>query len=145
MAHNSVKYGSLFERLVANTAEPENAQACWLWTGKLNDSGYPRLNVHDPATGRTKTVKAHRAMLEELHAGVFPFDEGGHLCYERSCINPDHLEVQTPSFNASERRGYAGNARKCCIPTLFPVEDPLQVMADWAWDNPGERGGECPF
>lgn len=144
MARSALKYSSLFERLVANTAEPENAQACWIWTGKLNDSGYPRINVHDPSKGRTVTVKAHRKMLEIVHSSLFPFDEAGHLCYDRRCVNPDHLEVQTSSFNASERRGYQ-HAHGCCLPTLFPVEDPLQRAADWAWDSPGERGGECPF
>lgn len=144
MARRGMKYGSLFERLVANTAEPENAQACWLWTGRLNEYGYPRLNVHDAARGRTVTVKAHRAMLEEMHEGVFPFDEAGHLCHTRACINPDHLEVQTKSFNASDRRGYQ-RAHGCCLPTLFPRPDPLQVMADWAWGRVGERGGPCPF
>lgn len=26
-----MKYDSLFTRLIANSAEPENDQACWLW------------------------------------------------------------------------------------------------------------------
>lgn len=139
------KYVSLFERLVANTHEPENPQSCWLWKGTVDKDGYPRLAMRVADRRHPIVVRGHRKMLEIVLEGIFPFDEAGHLCYVRGCINPDHLELQSPLFNLADRRGYKP-AEGCMIPTLFPVEDRLQKMADWAWDNPGEPGGaEPPF
>lgn len=138
-------YDSLYERIVANTAEPENGQACWLWLGQVaKDNGYPRITVRVPEKPHPVKIAVHRAMLEIIHEVEFPFDEAGHLCYTRACCNPDHLEIQTASFNSSERRGY-NNANGCCIPTLFPVEDELQIAADRAWDEPGIVSSVCPF
>jgi hypothetical protein len=138
------KYDSLFMRLVANTREPENAQACWKWTGVLSHNGYPRVSVRDESREHPYHVAAHRKVLEIVHGFLFPFDEAGHLCFNRRCINPDHLEVQTKSMNSAEQL-VLRNANGCLIPVLFPVEDPLQLAADRAWDGPGELGSVCPF
>lgn len=108
------KYGTLFERLVANTAEPANDQACWLWVGKCSKR-YPTLNVR--IGGKHRTIKAHRAMLVcceldgepdlfwdlyELYS-VAEF-EGDHLCFNNPlCINPDHLQWLTEQENSAKR------------------------------------------
>ncbi len=99
------KYASMYERLVANTAEPENAQACWLWTGKTDRSDYGRLNTCGEGS-KTVTLMAHVAMA----AIFFEIPEGhqvDHLCRSRPCINPDHLEPVTASENC-RRRIYQG-------------------------------------
>jgi hypothetical protein len=122
----SRKYTTLYERLVANTvlAEEDNPNSCWVWTGPRRGR-YGCLCVRVPGGGRStkpKTISAHRAMLEEFHNIVFPFDEGGHTCYERLCINPMHLEVQTRVHNLGERRGYS-MVEGCMIPVLYPRDD----------------------
>lgn len=138
-------YPDLFSRLVANTADPENDHDCWIWTGDTDVGGYPRINVRVPGKKEPVKMSAHRLMLQEFHQIDFPFDEAGHLCNNPPCINPCHLEVQSPAFNLSERRGYAPVNGKCLLPTVFPRVDRLQQMADWAWDTPGLIGGPCPF
>lgn len=139
-----MKYGSRYERLVANTrlAEEGNVHSCWLWNGATTRNGYPLMT--ERVRGKPQGIRAHRAMLEELLDATFPLDEGGHLCCTPSCIHPSHLEVQTSAFNLGDRRGYA-HVQGCMIPVLFPREDLLQAAADRAWDEPGQRGGECPF
>ena len=67
---------------------------CWLWEGMINDDGYGRVKI--------KGVKymAHRVMYQRL-VGEIP--EGltlDHLCRQRSCVNPHHLEVVTRGENA---------------------------------------------
>lgn len=140
------KYKNLFERLVANTrlAVEDDAASCWLWTGK-HVRGYGRLNVWKG--GRLVSMKAHRAMLEEFYDIVFPHDEAGHLCYEPSCINPAHLEVQTKVHNLAERRGMTcADVGGCWIPVLYPrAEYDYERMADEAWERPGLLGQDCPF
>ena len=143
------KHGTLFQRLVANTrlAVEDNTNSCWLWTGHVHKNGYPRVTVRvapRPAPPRGKF--AHRLMLEEVLDAEFPNDEAGHLCYEPRCVNPSHLEVQTPAFNKSERRGYAP-VEGCYIPVLYPRGDELTELAERCWDEPGTPSldGLCPF
>lgn len=72
---------------------------CWIWTGTIRDSGYGQVR----ANGRLQP--AHRVVYEWL---VSPIPEGltiDHLCRNRPCVNPDHLEPVTLSLNV--QRGAA--------------------------------------
>lgn len=66
---------------------------CWEWTGAVNPNGYGVF----VAGGRN--VGAHRFAYTDL---VGPIDVGkviDHLCRNRKCVNPDHLEMTTYSEN----------------------------------------------
>jgi hypothetical protein len=79
---------------------------CWEWTGPLNN-GYGRLRYG----GRHRY--AHRLAWELLVGLLGPDEELDHLCRNRRCVNPDHLEPVSRSENL--RRGYgacAQHARK---------------------------------
>jgi len=74
---------------------------CWEWTGALN-KGYGVIGRGARGSG---TIEAHRAVWELL-AG--PIDDGlqiDHLCRNRRCCNPDHLEPVTADEN--KRRGHS--------------------------------------
>lgn len=106
-------YANLYHRLVANTAEPVNAQACWVWTGKRGGGGYARFNLWVPGLGTEITLMAHIALwiwLETSPAGIDEFYlfyvefvisglELDHGCVWPDCISPDHLSPVTPSEN----------------------------------------------
>lgn len=118
-------YDSLFTRLIANTAEPENDQACWLWTGKTDRKGYGFITKRVPGKRSPSNRRAHREM-EELMRGQYnefdldddpfgpillverpaldPDDETiDHLCYTPGCIHPDHHRPLTRVENTNER------------------------------------------
>lgn len=62
---------------------------CWVWTGSKG-RGYGKISMKDDTT-----VLAHRAMYEALVGPIPKHLELDHLCRNRSCVNPDHLEPVT--------------------------------------------------
>lgn len=69
---------------------------CWEWVGKpFQRSGYCRIKVSG------KTIVAHRAVYEAL-VGPIPISlQIDHLCRNRRCVNPAHLEPVTAKENQS--------------------------------------------
>jgi hypothetical protein len=105
---NGDRYASLFERLVANTHEPENDQACWIWKGRTDGKSravrYGRLNVR--INGKHTTLQPHRVMFELINGVKLTTEqEVDHWCQCSLCVNPDHLgsEAITKSDNVKLR------------------------------------------
>ena len=79
---------------------------CWVWQAETWDGyGYFHLHHHQ--------VKAHRWVYEHMMGPIPAGLELDHLCRNRSCVNPAHLEPVTHRVNVL--RGLcppAVNARK---------------------------------
>ena len=85
----------------------QRGPSCWEWTGAKNPKGYGYM----PAFGRGHYL-AHR-MSYELFVGPIPEGlELDHLCRNRGCVNPDHVEPVTHLENM--RRG-AFATRTLCV------------------------------
>lgn len=77
---------------------------CWMWIGALNSHGYGTFRFH------CRTVPATRFIVglvagEPIAKGMEP----DHLCRNRACVNPNHIEVVTRKEN-----GLRGNS-PCAI------------------------------
>ncbi len=75
----------------------DEVTGCWNWSGARHPSGYGRLKVGG------KQLYAHRYMYEKVRGRIPDGRVIDHLCRNRSCVNPDHLEVVTQTENM--RRG----------------------------------------
>ncbi len=74
------------------------ADGCWLWRGAHFRSGYARVKY------RGKDTVAHRISWKLTYGDVKNGLELDHLCRNRWCVNPVHLEPVTHREN--EIRGH---------------------------------------
>lgn len=89
---------------------------CWEWQGFRVRGGYG--GVAWPKAGSLRDCKSHRAHRVAYMLFVGPLDpelQIDHLCNNRLCVNPDHLEQVTQQVNLRRAEPRA-NARKThCI------------------------------
>lgn len=86
---------------IRRTVAVNAASGCWEWTGAVNAWGYARIGY------RRKSRAAHRISYI-LHKGAPPHRDIDHLCRNRRCVNPDHLESVPHAVNV--RRGIGPTA-----------------------------------
>lgn len=80
------------------------ANGCIEWAGAVQDNGYGRFGITDKYL-----VPAHRFAYELAAGEIPPGMSVDHLCRNRICVNPSHLEVVSIGVNIL--RGDAPSAR----------------------------------
>lgn len=70
---------------------------CWEWTASRLPAGYGRFSVN------RKMTTAHRVSYAAAHGPIPAGMEIDHRCYERSCVNPEHLRAATDKQNQENR------------------------------------------
>lgn len=74
---------------------------CWVWTARKTKTGYGLFSYRN--SGRQYQNYAHRISYE-LYVGKIPDGlQIDHLCRNRSCVNPEHLEPVTALENTRRK------------------------------------------
>ena len=88
-----------FDRFVDKIKFDANEKGCWLWTAGTN-------GVYGQFSIKGSSRYAHRVSFT---AFVCPIPEGwtiDHLCRNKLCVNPDHLEAVSFQTNLRRARGW---------------------------------------
>lgn len=92
--------------------EVDPVTGCWTWTQRLDRDGYGALfRVGSRTDGTRARVRPHRFSYEQL---IGPIPDGlviDHICRNRACQNPLHMEPVTHAVNT--KRGARATSTHC--------------------------------
>lgn len=113
----------LTNRLVERLRNDEKT-ACWIWTGSTN-GGYGRIVIGSRSDGTRHAVSVHR-LAYELFIGRVPNGmQLDHVCRNRSCCNPFHLDPVTAKENIRRSPIHNGSKTHCKRGHLFTKENTI--------------------
>lgn len=111
---------------------PESETGCWLWVGYTMPGGYGQCRYEG------KAALVHRITYDTLVGSIGPEKQIDHLCRQRSCVRPDHLEMVTHRENLLRGVGWSGeNSRKSHCPRGHELAG--NNLARSVWINYGHR------
>lgn len=86
---------------------PEPNSGCWLWDGSCNPDGYGMFWMNG------RLIGAHRASAILFGLRLFDDCEVDHVCMNKSCVNPGHLEPVSRTENNRRHRESIGRISQC--------------------------------
>lgn len=94
----------------------EKSDSCWNWKGNVTRHGY--------GTYGKSNLMAHRVVYQLLVGNLSQEDTLDHLCKNKMCVNPKHLEPVPFKVNVLRSDNpYAKNARKTMCHKGHPFND----------------------
>jgi len=107
---------------------------CWEWTAGKVPEGYGTITIDGRITRAHRY--SHEQLVAEIPEGLFM----DHLCRNRGCVNPSHLEPVTPRENALRAVGSptADNSLKTHCPSGHSYDE-----QNTYWDKKGRQCRAC--
>ncbi len=91
----------ILEKILSNVTVDE-VSGCWIWQGGTSGAGrgggYGRMCLDG------QTVAVHIVMFTHAHGYKPSKKQVDHLCENRLCCNPDHLELVTHLENQRRKK-----------------------------------------
>lgn len=81
----------------------ERLHDCWEWRGATSDTGYGQFRV------KGKTLYVHRVSWEIAGGHLADDVVIDHMCHNRICVRPEHLQAVTHKQNIENSRLSAAN------------------------------------
>ena len=104
-------------RFWSKVKTPLGIGECWEWLGIKDAHGYGKFNIHN------QMKMAHRVSYEMMLGTIPDGMELDHLCRNRGCVNPHHVEPVTHAENVLRGDSpQAINTRKTHCPKGHPLE-----------------------
>ena len=100
--------------------EVDPATECWVWQGLLKD-GYA---IAQWGKSPTRMVSIHRAVLEASIGAPLGVRHAHHVCANKRCVNPEHLQPVTHCDNSAEML-----ARRSYVARIAELEAALAAIA----------------
>lgn len=115
--------------------EKESTDSCWFRRTRGRESGYTTITFDG------HRVSAHRFAYAAFKGDVGTDQEIDHLCRDRACVNPDHLELVTRKENLRRRDtiydadAWVGDPIKRLMSRVTKSKDSC-----WVWNGALVRG-----
>ena len=115
MRLDSLRYPKPLPEPVAKTlrlmwAKIQHPDGCWECTGSILANGYPSSICVDGSRKEGNDYRPQRLMFHWFKYAIPDGFTVDHLCKNKRCVNPDHMEAVTHEENASR-----GNKKRYCL------------------------------
>ena len=99
--NNGISFIALAARFFSRVRIQKNG--CWEWTGSTAGYGYGKFHLNTKPKSTSKL--AHRFSYEMSEGEIPPGMTIDHVCRNRKCVNPDHLDCVTQQENWMKGNG----------------------------------------
>jgi hypothetical protein len=99
---------TVLDRFFSKVAIPkDNGVSCWEWCGIITRKGYGRFKYG------SSDEPAHRTSYEHFYQFIPDGFVVHHLCENKRCVNPLHLEAIMPDTHRKKHRNYGWRKEFC--------------------------------
>lgn len=119
----------------------ESSAGCWEWTGAINERGYGRTTWTED--GIQRRVYVHRLVWLVERGPIADGLELDHLCRNKICCNPDHLEPVISAENVRRAESYKIGAALQRAKTHCPYGHPYDEENTYLIPTGGRGCREC--
>ena len=98
---------------------------CHQWTGAKDRDGYGKFQLSG------KCIFAHRYAYQNFYQNINRDLVIDHLCRNKACVNPEHMEQVTIKENTNRGHNYESNKTHCNSGHEFTVENTYICTRGW--------------